>query len=60
MPAEIGELRTSVPGELQDQQGLHIVDGAILPSLPSRHVTLTIMANVDRIGTQLARLGPVD
>ena len=46
---------TSTLGELQGQQGLHIVDGSILPSLPSRHVTLTIMANADRIGTQLAR-----
>ena len=51
---------TTALGELQGQPGLHIVDGAILPSLPTRHVTLTIMANADRIGTQLARVGPAD
>jgi len=46
---------TSTLGELAGQPGLHIVDGAILPSLPSRHVTFTIMANADRIGSELAR-----
>ena len=43
---------TSVLGELRP--GLHIVDGAVLPRLPSKHATLTIMANADRIGMSLA------
>jgi choline dehydrogenase-like flavoprotein len=51
---------TSALGELRGQRGLYIVDGAILPSLPSRHMTLTIVANADRIGSQLARLESAD
>ena len=45
---------TNVLGELAGHAGLHVVDGSILPSLPPRHATLTIMANADRIGTALA------
>lgn len=46
---------TSPLGELAGQEGLHVVDGAILPSLPSKHATLTIMANADRIGRALSQ-----
>jgi choline dehydrogenase-like flavoprotein len=49
---------TSAFGELHAAPGLHIVDGAALPTLPSKYVTLTIMANADRIGRRLASLGP--
>jgi choline dehydrogenase-like flavoprotein len=45
---------TSAFGELHAAPGLHVVDGAALPTLPSKHVTLTIMANADRIGRHLA------
>ena len=51
-----GPTGTSVLGELAGQPGLHIVDGSVLPTLPSKHSTLTIMANADRIARQLARL----
>jgi len=47
---------TNVLGELKGLPGLHIVDGAVLSTLPSKHATLTIMANADRIGTALSRL----
>jgi choline dehydrogenase-like flavoprotein len=47
---------TSAWGELRGHPGLYVVDGAVLPSLPSRHMTLTVMANADRIGTCLARM----
>lgn len=46
---------TSSSGELSGFSGLHIVDGSVLPTLPSKHATLTIMANADRIGTLLSR-----
>jgi len=42
-------------GTLNRCPGLHIVDGACLPLLPAQHCTLTIMANADRIGHDLAR-----
>jgi choline dehydrogenase-like flavoprotein len=45
---------TSRFGELNAAPGLHLVDGAVLPSIPSKFTTLTIMANADRIGRHLA------
>ena len=45
---------TSSSGELSGFSGLHIVDGSVLPTLPSKHATLTIMANADRIGALLS------
>jgi choline dehydrogenase-like flavoprotein len=42
-------------GELVDCPGVFVADGACLPSLPAKHPTLTIMANADRIGRELAR-----
>jgi choline dehydrogenase-like flavoprotein len=41
-------------GELNAAPGIHIADGSAFPSLPSKHPTLTIMANADRIGRHLA------
>jgi choline dehydrogenase-like flavoprotein len=45
---------TSRHGELNAAPGLHVVDGSVLPSIPSKFTTLTIMANADRIGRHLA------
>ena len=47
---------TSVLGELNGAPGIHVVDGAVLPSLSAKYPTLTIMANAARIGSELARL----
>ncbi|MEN4917349.1 GMC oxidoreductase [Achromobacter spanius] len=46
--------QTDAWGEVCGVQGLHIVDGASLSSLPAKPHTLTIMANADRIGRHLA------
>lgn len=46
---------TSVLGEVSGQPGLHVVDGSVLPSLPAKHATFTIMANANRIAAALAR-----
>lgn len=50
---------TNALGELAGLDGVHIVDGACLPSLSEKSHTMTIMANADRIGrcvaTRLAR-----
>ena len=41
-------------GEVKGAPGLHVVDGAALPTMPARNPTVTIMANADRIGAALA------
>jgi len=41
-------------GELNAAPGLSIVYGAVLPTIPAKFTTLTIMANADRIGRHLA------
>jgi choline dehydrogenase-like flavoprotein len=48
---------TSRFGELNAAPGLHLVDGSVLPTIPSTFTTLTIMANADRIGRHLASIG---
>jgi choline dehydrogenase-like flavoprotein len=45
---------TSRFGELNAAPGLHLVDGSVLPGIPAKPTTLTIMANADRIGRHLA------
>ncbi len=45
---------TSRFGELNAAGGLYLVDGSVLPSIPAKFTTLTIMANADRIGRHLA------
>jgi choline dehydrogenase-like flavoprotein len=47
---------TSPLGELNGAPGIHVVDGAALPSLSAKYPTLTIMANAARIGHALAGL----
>ncbi|MBY3039246.1 FAD-dependent oxidoreductase [Rhizobium laguerreae] len=49
-----GPFGSSSHGELNRHPGLHIVDGSILPDLSSKYVTMTIMANADRIAHRLA------
>jgi choline dehydrogenase-like flavoprotein len=45
---------TSPRGEVEGLDGIFVVDGACLPTLPAKSHTLTIMANADRIGRRLA------
>ncbi|WP_434715165.1 FAD-dependent oxidoreductase (plasmid) [Rhizobium sp. YTUHZ045] len=49
-----GPFGTSADGELNLHPGLHIVDGSIIPHLSSKYITMTIMANADRIAHRLA------
>ena len=44
-----GRNATDLLGQLHHVKGLHVLDGAVLPRLPSRHPTFTVMANADRI-----------
>lgn len=48
----IGE--TTSLGEVKGMDGVYVVDGACLPTLPAKSHTLTIMANADRIGRFIA------
>lgn len=54
MSASPGELRTSRDGLLSGTNSVYLADGSLLPSLPAKGLTLTLMANADRIGTRLA------
>jgi len=54
-----GHTATDLSGALKSLPGVHIVDGAVLPYLPARHCTLTIMANADRIARRLLLDGQV-
>ncbi|MFT4098715.1 MAG: GMC oxidoreductase [Rhodoblastus sp.] len=50
-----GAVATSTAGELNGATNVFVADGACLPDLPATHPTLTIMANADRIGKEIAR-----
>jgi choline dehydrogenase-like flavoprotein len=50
-----GPLATSAQGELIEGTGIFVADGAALPVLPAAHLTMTIMANADRIGNAIVR-----
>ncbi len=45
---------TSRMGEVMSLSGIHVVDGASLPTLPAKSHTFMIMANADRIGREIA------
>ena len=45
-------------GEVKGFEGLFVADGSVLPTLPAKSHTFTVMANAHRIGVGLAhRLG---
>lgn len=54
-----GPLGTDLAGGLNGLPGVHVVDGSVLPKLPAKHCTLTIMANADRIARLLVDEGRV-
>ena len=46
-------IQTTLSGALVNQPAIYCVDGAVLPDLPAKHLTLTIMANARRIAQGL-------
>ncbi|NQV82520.1 MAG: GMC family oxidoreductase [Rhodospirillales bacterium] len=46
---------TTTSGEVIGAEGLYVVDGSILNTMPAKHHTVTMMANADRIGRILAK-----
>jgi hypothetical protein len=54
MRASPGAGETDVYGEVHGARGLHVVDLSIFPAMSAKHHTLTMMANADRIGREIA------
>lgn len=50
------ELTTGPDGRLARTRGVYVADGSVFPSLPSKGLTFTMMANADRVGAGLARV----
>ena len=46
-----GELGTTRDGRLHGTQHVYLADGSLLQRLPAKGLTLTLMANADRVGT---------
>lgn len=55
MAADPADLQTSSTGLLSGTGAVYLADGSVLPDLPAKGPTLTLMAGADRIGTMLAR-----
>lgn len=49
-----GALETDGLGRIAEWRRIHLVDGAVLPTLPSTTFTLSVMANAHRIATAAA------
>ena len=52
-----GEFETHVDGRLWDNRRVRIIDGSVLPSLPSKNHSLTIMANAARVADDVKLCG---
>ncbi len=46
---------TDTLGRIADWSRIHLIDGSVLPSVPSTTFTLTVMANAHRIATEAVR-----
>ena len=51
------DFETHVDGRLWDSQRVRIIDGSVLPSLPAKNHSLTLMANAARIAEETLRCG---
>jgi len=50
-----GQFETDTHGRLWNCKRVHVIDGSVLPSLPAKNLTLTIMANAARIASGLSK-----
>lgn len=48
---------THVDGRLWNSKRVRVIDGSVLPSLPAKNHTLTLMANAARIADEVTRCG---
>jgi choline dehydrogenase-like flavoprotein len=49
------ELTTTIDGRLRGTTSVFVADGSVLPTLPAKALTLTLMANAERVGSLVAR-----
>ncbi|MDB5988725.1 MAG: Choline dehydrogenase [Herbaspirillum sp.] len=52
-----GPFETHIDGRLWDSKRVRIVDGSVLPSLPAKNHSLTLMANAARIADETLKCG---
>jgi choline dehydrogenase-like flavoprotein len=57
MSAAPQRFQTHIDGRLWDSRRVRVIDGAVLPSLPSKNHSLTIMANAARIADEVIKCG---
>jgi choline dehydrogenase-like flavoprotein len=55
MTTKDAPLTTDRDGKLRGTKRVYIVDGSVFPTLPSKGLTFTMMANANRIGVGVAR-----
>ena len=55
MTREDKELTSTPDGLLRGTRAVYLADGSVLPALPAKPLTLTLMANGDRVGRIVAR-----
>jgi hypothetical protein len=51
-----GRPTTDTLGQLPGYSAIHFVDASVLPTLPGKPHTLTVMANASRIASSAAKL----
>jgi len=57
MRRDPGPFETHTDGRLWDSRRVRVIDGSVLPSLPAKNHSLTIMANSARIAEQVKSCG---
>lgn len=55
MRKQPGPYETHVDGRLWDSKRVRVIDGSVLPSLPAKNHSLTLMANASRIADEVLR-----
>lgn len=57
MRSRPGPYETHIDGTLWDSKRIRVIDGSVLPSLPAKNHSLTLMANSARIAQEALRCG---
>lgn len=56
MAAEPGPGQTDRLGRPHGSRRIHVIDATVFPTIPATTITLTVMANAHRIGTEASRI----